>query len=96
MTFALMLLISGLIPFQQEVPVSFSPSDKAAGVSINTVLAWPAGAATGYEVHFGLTNPPPFQCRVTRPTFVLDVRPGEGSGLSLEGSDGLHFVTRSD
>ncbi len=70
--FALMLMMSGLIPSPQADSASFSPRDKAAGVSINTVLTWPAGAATGYEVHFGLTNPPPFQCRVTRPTFVLD------------------------
>jgi uncharacterized protein (DUF779 family) len=32
--------------------------------------------------------------RWKRPSFVLDVAPGEGSGMSLEGAHGLHFVAR--
>jgi uncharacterized protein (DUF779 family) len=30
-----------------------------------------------------------------RPPFVLDVAPGPASGFSLEGLDGIHFITRS-
>jgi uncharacterized protein (DUF779 family)/nucleotide-binding universal stress UspA family protein len=30
-----------------------------------------------------------------RPTIVVDVAPGPATGLSLEGADGLHFVTRA-
>jgi len=30
-----------------------------------------------------------------RPTFVIDVSPGAAEGFSLEGLDGIHFVTRS-
>ncbi len=29
------------------------------------------------------------------PSLVLDVAPGEPSGLSLEGLEGVHFITRS-
>ena len=32
--------------------------------------------------------------RWKRPPFVLDVAPGPASGFSLEGLDGIHFVTR--
>jgi uncharacterized protein (DUF779 family) len=31
-----------------------------------------------------------------RPSFVLDVGPGAGSGFSLEGLDELHFVARTN
>jgi uncharacterized protein len=30
-----------------------------------------------------------------RPRFEIDVRPGAAEGFSLEGLDGVHFVTRS-
>ena len=30
-----------------------------------------------------------------RPTFVIDVSPGAAEGFSLEGLDGVHFVTRT-
>lgn len=33
--------------------------------------------------------------RWRRPSFVLDVAPGPASGFSLEGLDGIHFITRS-
>jgi len=33
--------------------------------------------------------------RWNRPSFVLDVAPGPASGFSLEGLDGIHFITRS-
>ena len=33
--------------------------------------------------------------RWNRPRFVLDVAPGPASGFSLEGLDGIHFITRS-
>ena len=33
--------------------------------------------------------------RWNRPRFVLDVAPGPASGFSLEGLDGIHFLTRS-
>jgi uncharacterized protein (DUF779 family) len=32
--------------------------------------------------------------RWRRPSFVLDVAPGPASGFSLEGLDGVHFITR--
>jgi uncharacterized protein (DUF779 family) len=32
--------------------------------------------------------------RWNRPAFVLDVAPGAATGFSLEGTDGVHFVTR--
>jgi uncharacterized protein len=31
--------------------------------------------------------------RWNHPTFVLDVAPGPASGFSLEGLDGIHFIT---
>jgi uncharacterized protein (DUF779 family) len=34
--------------------------------------------------------------RWNRPQFVLDVSPGPADGFSLEGSQGLHFVTRAE
>ena len=33
--------------------------------------------------------------RWKHPSFVLDVAPGPASGFSLEGLDGMHFITRS-
>jgi uncharacterized protein (DUF779 family) len=33
--------------------------------------------------------------RWNHPRFVLDVAPGPASGFSLEGLDGIHFITRS-
>jgi uncharacterized protein (DUF779 family) len=33
--------------------------------------------------------------RWRRPTFVVDVRPGESGSFSLEGREGVHFVTRT-
>ena len=33
--------------------------------------------------------------RWNRPRFVLDVAPGPASGFSLEGLNGIHFITRS-
>lgn len=33
--------------------------------------------------------------RRNRPRFVLDAAPGPESGFSLEGLDGIHFITRS-
>jgi unsaturated rhamnogalacturonyl hydrolase len=63
------LLSSGFFPAEQA---ALSPGNKAAEVPINTVLQWPPETAQGYDVYFGTTNPPPFQCRVTRPNFVLE------------------------
>jgi uncharacterized protein len=33
--------------------------------------------------------------RLNRPSFVFDVSPGSGSGMSLEGLHDLHFVVKS-
>jgi unsaturated rhamnogalacturonyl hydrolase len=49
-----------------------SPADKADGVPVNVALSWAPGAASHFDVYFGTTNPPPFQCRVDRPSFVLE------------------------
>ncbi len=47
----------------------------AAGgpTSVNQILTWDAmPGAKGYDVYFGPTAEPAYQCRVTKPTFVLD------------------------
>ncbi len=33
--------------------------------------------------------------RLGEPEFVIDVAPGEAGGFSLEGHEGVHFVTRA-
>lgn len=49
------------------------PTDKAVGVSVNTGLQWAAfPAATTYDVYFGTTDPPAFQCRVSKTSFLLE------------------------
>jgi unsaturated rhamnogalacturonyl hydrolase len=59
--------------FGHQLPATgLSPGDKGQDVPVNVTLSWPAGAATRFDVSFGATNPPPFQCRVDRPSFVLE------------------------
>lgn len=58
--------------FAQPADVSISPGNKSANVSVNVVLSWPAAGASAFDVYFGTINPPPFQSRVPRPTFVLE------------------------
>jgi unsaturated rhamnogalacturonyl hydrolase len=70
-TITLVLLISSIMPTQQQ-GIAFSPRNKAAEVPINVALAWTSAQAKGYDVYFGTTNPPPFQCRVAGPSFVLE------------------------
>ncbi len=54
-------------------PTAAAPANGAADVSINTTLAWaPVAGAKGYDVYFGQEASPPFQCRVTNPTFILE------------------------
>ena len=57
---------------RQAAPTASSPADRAVGVPVNVALSWAPGAATRYDVYFGTTNPPVFQCRVDRPSFVLE------------------------
>jgi unsaturated rhamnogalacturonyl hydrolase len=56
----------------QATAVVVSPGDAATAVPINVELAWPAGGAGRFDVYFGVANPPPFQSRVDRPSFVLE------------------------
>ena len=56
----------------QASAAAISPADNATGVPINAELAWPGTDAAQYDVYFGATNPPPFQVRVGRPSFVLE------------------------
>src|SRR5205814_8419094 len=39
-------------------PTAAAPADGAAGVAINSALAWTPTGATSYDVAFGTTNPP--------------------------------------
>ncbi len=48
------------------------PADGARDVAVNVSLSWPPGTAARFDVHFGATNPPPFQSRVDKPSFVLE------------------------
>ena len=56
---------------QAPSPV-IQPADKASGVPVNIELSWPATEAAQFDVYFGLTNPPAFQSRIDRPSFVLE------------------------
>jgi unsaturated rhamnogalacturonyl hydrolase len=50
-----------------------APADGATNVPVNVALAWPAvDGATGYDVYFGTGDAPAFQCRVAKPSFVLE------------------------
>jgi unsaturated rhamnogalacturonyl hydrolase len=59
----------------QAASTAATPADKSAGVPVNVALSWAPGAGTRYDVYFGATNPPPFQCRVERPSFLLETLP---------------------
>ncbi len=48
------------------------PRDNATGVPVNVTLSWPDAGASTFDVYFGTTNPPPFQVRVHRSSFVLE------------------------
>ena len=56
----------------QPAAAGVAPADRATGVPVNVALSWPAAGAAAFEVYVGTTNPPPFQARVERPTFVLE------------------------
>jgi len=49
-----------------------SPADTATGVPINVELAWPVDGGAQFDVSFGTSAHPPFQSRVSRPSFVLE------------------------
>ena len=49
-----------------------SPRTVPVTLPINVSLSWPPGAAARFDVYFGATNPPPFQSRVDKPSFVLE------------------------
>ena len=52
---------------------AFAPADGAKDVPINVALAWdPVEGATGYDVYFGASEAPAFQCRVAKPGFLLE------------------------
>ena len=54
-----------------------------------------------YDLRLGEVGGAPFYIdsdqyeRWGRPPFLLDVSPGAAEGFSLEGPDGVHFVTRT-
>jgi unsaturated rhamnogalacturonyl hydrolase len=56
----------------QTAPTGLVPADRAVDVSVNTTLAWPSAGVGRFDVYFGTTNPPAFQARVERPSFVLE------------------------
>jgi unsaturated rhamnogalacturonyl hydrolase len=65
-------LVGGTSAFAQA-GAAVSPGDTALNVSVNTTLSWPSAAGEGrFDVYFGTTNPPPFQSRVGRASFVLE------------------------
>jgi unsaturated rhamnogalacturonyl hydrolase len=76
----LVFALAIVLPWLAAVPagarqaslITASPADKAVGVPVNVTLSWAAGAAPRFDVYFGTTNPPPFQCQVDRPSFVLE------------------------
>src|SRR5204863_1344405 len=47
------------IPAAPSTPAAPAPAGGATGVSITPTLSWTANGATGYDVQFGATNPPP-------------------------------------
>jgi len=67
------LLVLGDSWAQTTVEPNLFPGDGATEVPINISLRWePAARATSYDVYFGQTERPPFQCRVAGPSFVLE------------------------
>lgn len=65
----------------QTAPAATAPADAAKDVPINTKLTWkPVEGAMTYDVYFGavkenadgLALVPQFQCRVTKPEFLLE------------------------
>jgi hypothetical protein len=46
-------------PQPPSAPASPSPASGATGVSVTPTLTWTASGATGYDVRFGTSNPPP-------------------------------------
>jgi unsaturated rhamnogalacturonyl hydrolase len=69
---ALVALAVAPVPAGQTPSTDVSPADKSAGVPVNVALSWPAVGGARFDVYFGTSNPPPFQGRVDRPTFVLE------------------------
>jgi len=80
----LLLALAARAGFGQAAEGSV-PADGARDVPVNVALSWKAvDGAKGYDVYFsrlGGTDAdmdiriPPFQCRVTKPTFVLETLP---------------------
>jgi unsaturated rhamnogalacturonyl hydrolase len=58
--------------YAQPIPAT-QPSSGATDIPLNLTLEWQSiPAATAYEVYFGPTDSPAYQCRVTEPRFVLE------------------------
>ena len=68
---AVALLASCLSACARPAATEVTPVE--GDVPINTTLVWPVIAgATAYDFYFGTTDPPPYQCRVAKPAFVLE------------------------
>jgi rhamnogalacturonyl hydrolase YesR len=72
---AVMLALGATRSLTAAEPVSAiaSPADGARDVPVNVTLTWaPIADAKGYDVYFGPSATPAFQCRVASPTFLLE------------------------
>ena len=57
----------------EPVPAVTAPADGARDVPVNVTLTWaPVADAKGYDVYFSANATPAFQCRVEKPTFLLE------------------------
>jgi unsaturated rhamnogalacturonyl hydrolase len=69
-------LLAGSLALAQATSApsaTLSPTNGAADVPLNVALSWiPVPNASAYEVYFGQGDSPAFQCRVTKPTFILE------------------------
>jgi unsaturated rhamnogalacturonyl hydrolase len=66
------VLLASPLAAQVTAGPGFTPADRARDVTINASLSWPAAGTGSFDVYFGTTNPPPFQARVGRPSFLLE------------------------
>lgn len=66
-------MMAGVVATGHAADAEIAPRSSAADVPVNTTLTWAAVPdATGYDVYFGTEKEPAFQCRVAKPSFVLE------------------------
>ena len=72
---AVMLALGAIRSLTAAEPVAAvtAPADGARDVPVNVTLTWaPVADAKGYDVYFSANATPAFQCRVEKPTFLLE------------------------